>query len=1156
MRFRKIRIPAYGPFTDLAIDLPNKQGDFHLFHGPNEAGKSSLLRCLRSFLFGIDAQTSDGFVHDYKKLSITAELEKRDGTVATFQRRKGNKNTLLNEQGAPLPDTALGEYLGGVDRAYFESMFGMGSTELRNGASALLKGEGRLGETLFSASLGGTPVDKVIRSLEDEAGALFRGRANASIRSTRKQLDESLKQARESLMRPEIWEQAEKAISDLELEINELLKEKSGLINRRAWLERCRDALPIVGQYREVTKQLEATSDLPHLRDEFAAEIREARESWRASDERLAPLGIQLKGLKTQLDSCELSPDILAQKAEIHRLHFATGLFREQKLSLEKKRLEKDQLEVKIAGLCQELEITADLTDLEALRISQVRLLAVEQIAADLQSGEESLANLEKSERDLKTEVEALMAQRSVPANDILEVQTAVSQTKRFEEVAHGLAARIAKCQGDLKKLEGLRSRLPGCPADFKDLRALDLPLKSTIEKFRDSFDALQRSREAFEQEKLHAEEKVRELTAEIERRGRQKDLPSVRDLQDARAIRDRGWRLILREWKGVGDQEEPISDQPLEAAYPATVTVSDEIADRLRRDAEVVAQIEEKRLQLAGLTATIDRIEASLTKLEGERLGLSEQWLNACKPSGIQDLSPREMAEWRNSWEEFCRQWDLWKDTNDQIGQDRAAVDSAAATLQSVLPDWTGGLPSLLARAGSIISAYNEAVGANREVDRQIASKKDAARRLLTEIPNQRLKLEALDGDWTACAKKLGIPPGMKPQGALRLLRSRVALFVEFDRWRSLVADLKALEDSTGNHETDVTKLITTLDLESQGVENDISFLWESAARGESAEQKAGLLESQIEEKEQELELAREDVSRWRETLDALLREASLTGEADLPAFLVRFDERAGCASQLAMLRQSLAGLAREEPLEDFVRKVEVEGGGELMGALDAVNDRVTHLESQIEAQRTELHEWTNKRKTMETASDAAAVHSQQAELSMASLRHDCEKFAKLQLAISLLKARIDRFREQNQGPFMEKAGHWFSEITGGDFMGISAVFDSGDQPVIAGVRAGHADNKLLAVEGMSEGTQDQLFLALRLAGLELHPLDQEPMPLILDDLLVQFDDRRAGSALEALRSFGGRSQVILFTHHEHLVSLAETRLGKDGFHLHRLAC
>jgi len=77
----------------------------------------------------------------------------------------------------------------------------------------------------------------------------------------------------------------------------------------------------------------------------------------------------------------------------------------------------------------------------------------------------------------------------------------------------------------------------------------------------------------------------------------------------------------------------------------------------------------------------------------------------------------------------------------------------------------------------------------------------------------------------------------------------------------------------------------------------------------------------------------------------------------------------------------------------------------------------------------------------------------------------------------------------------------------------GIGSSFSDGDEPMIAGLRAG--DTNEVLVPGMSEGTRDQLYLALRLAGLELHLEDHEPMPMILDELLVHFDDARAGPCL-----------------------------------------
>ena len=60
------------------------------------------------------------------------------------------------------------------------------------------------------------------------------------------------------------------------------------------------------------------------------------------------------------------------------------------------------------------------------------------------------------------------------------------------------------------------------------------------------------------------------------------------------------------------------------------------------------------------------------------------------------------------------------------------------------------------------------------------------------------------------------------------------------------------------------------------------------------------------------------------------------------------------------------------------------------------------------------------------------------------------------------------------------------------------------------------------------SDGTVDQLYLALRLAvAQELTP----EAPLVLDDALVRFDDRRLAAALDVLRKEAQQKQVILFT-------------------------
>jgi uncharacterized protein YhaN len=87
-----------------------------------------------------------------------------------------------------------------------------------------------------------------------------------------------------------------------------------------------------------------------------------------------------------------------------------------------------------------------------------------------------------------------------------------------------------------------------------------------------------------------------------------------------------------------------------------------------------------------------------------------------------------------------------------------------------------------------------------------------------------------------------------------------------------------------------------------------------------------------------------------------------------------------------------------------------------------------------------------------------------------------------------------------------------------------------------------------------MSDGTTDQLYLALRLASLEAYLENNEPMPFIVDDILIKFDNDRASASIEVLGELSKKTQVIFFTHHEHLVELAEKSQAQPVLFQHQL--
>lgn len=80
-----------------------------------------------------------------------------------------------------------------------------------------------------------------------------------------------------------------------------------------------------------------------------------------------------------------------------------------------------------------------------------------------------------------------------------------------------------------------------------------------------------------------------------------------------------------------------------------------------------------------------------------------------------------------------------------------------------------------------------------------------------------------------------------------------------------------------------------------------------------------------------------------------------------------------------------------------------------------------------------------------------------------------------------------------------------------------------------------------------MSTGTADQLYLALRVASVEDYLERASPLPFVADNLFTNFDDVRAAAGFNVLGQLAQRTQVLFFTHHRHLVDIAQATLGRQ---------
>ena len=242
--------------------------------------------------------------------------------------------------------------------------------------------------------------------------------------------------------------------------------------------------------------------------------------------------------------------------------------------------------------------------------------------------------------------------------------------------------------------------------------------------------------------------------------------------------------------------------------------------------------------------------------------------------------------------------------------------------------------------------------------------------------------------------------------------------------------------------------------------------------------------------------------------------------------------------AAKLKALKQNLAYLTRDlgdisyEEAQTKLDNISAKTASPDFDALKAERDRLNAIT--VKNKEISAAAAAEDRARLENAPDTALLKKELKRLLDLKLKE--EKFCRAsQVAADTLKDSFAELRKSYGSTLEKKAGKIFSGLTGGAYDGveISKSFD------ISAQKAGVFGSKELAF--LSSGTIDQAYLSLRLALSELIFENAESVPVILDDSLSQYDDKRAKTAMEYLNIYSENCQIIMFTCHGALLSLAK---------------
>ncbi|MDH3718824.1 MAG: hypothetical protein OES79_11955, partial [Planctomycetota bacterium] len=148
--------------------------------------------------------------------------------------------------------------------------------------------------------------------------------------------------------------------------------------------------------------------------------------------------------------------------------------------------------------------------------------------------------------------------------------------------------------------------------------------------------------------------------------------------------------------------------------------------------------------------------------------------------------------------------------------------------------------------------------------------------------------------------------------------------------------------------------------------------------------------------------------------------------------------------------------------------------------------------------------------------------------------LRNATSRWQEFAVTSRLLQSIRRRYEQERQPATLREASQYFQQLTDGRYGRIWTLLDEDALCV------DDRDGRSLTPENLSRGTREQLFLSLRMALVTQYAQRGVQLPLVLDDVFVNFDSHRARAAAGVLHEFAGLGhQVLIFTCHEHILEI-----------------
>jgi len=1197
MNILQLELTAFGFFTDKTLDFSAGLPGLHVLYGLNEAGKSTLHRALTHWFFGFPARTADAYLHANDKLRIGGRLMNSEGKELICYRRKGRKNTLLDVNNKPLEEKCLQAFLRGMKESQFTALCCFNHEHLRQGGEDLLNGGGDVGESLFEAGTGTLKVHDVLTELDKEKSDLFKPRGSKPLlNQTIRVYKEACKRIADTSLSADRWSEQAKKLDEAQQQNTQFTHQLKKFRAEQNRLERIKRTRPLLQRYRELKTKWTELAEFILLPDDAASKHFQAKLALRTAKAQEEQAGQDIAKLQSQIDAINIPQALLAQKAKINDLRERLGSHQKAARDLPGVRTEMRTVESDANALLRRIYPQLDLADVfSKLAITNPQREYLKKQATHAPALHEKQSSIKKRLSEITEQLiqqrNALDALLMVPDLTLLRATLSrACQYGNLEEIQtkEEQAFRLLKERAEM----GLKQI--GWTQDLAALEKNLLPRMERIDNFVRRFNELENDRQRIKERLLEARQRNDRSTQKINALSWAGEIPTEEALENARQVRQKHWQKIkklksprssakggnnpslslfeaedsqiypfdsLNTHSTKGDSVKKAEIEVFEA-FEETMLYSDELSDRLRREANRVAEY----TMLLAEQKSAQREQEQQTKkwhtVEGLINKLQSEWEDSWKKTDIKPWLPAEMRGWLNDALGLRQQAGILREHRQHLTEQQQLITALCQELIQALTSLKSfvkgtiltRLPDLIEQGHACVNEVSNLQRQRENLHLEINNLLREQQRTQTAQQQANNALKQWQLDWAQALIPLHLPPDTPPETARNVLNDLDQVLNKIDKGNGLRRRVELMQRDADRFRHEVAAIVqkTAPSLVNEAAEQAVPALSNQLSQAEKDLTRTEQLQQHLHAEQQRLMNAGQQVQASQAHLHTLLEQAHCDDLTTLEEAEQASLHKKEVQQDLDEVEQQLLEQGEGMSLSDLAETAATVDIDQLPGQLQSCTEQIKELEQE----RSSIDQSIGELRTLLKQMDGNAIAAQaadEAQLALAEVEDLSTRYMRFHLAASVLRKSIDRYREQNQGPLVKRASELFQRLTMNRFCGLKTDYSGqNDQPILVGLRT--QDNVHIPTTGMSDGTRDQLYLALRLASIERYIDKNAPIPLILDDILINFDDERSKVTLEILGELSQQTQILFLTHHSRLVELAQAVVSDNSLIMHKL--